>query len=228
MSFRYTNKMVGLWKQRILLEQYRRQLLPLIFVGSSGGVEVTYTAHGLVRNIRVINEATFRKNDGELDVEKLSAAIKLSVWDANQKLRASKEECYRRSFQYNEQIRNAGDYKVWFLEDAGTLGPHAYDYVRDVINSTRAVDGGGHNFTMADAMPLMAPILLPLQKCNGQMLEAQAAQDTSKSEEYFWRRVELIRKSQQSVNAANKPSVATTIKEDDKIKLRFTNTTMSA
>jgi hypothetical protein len=237
MSFRYTNQLTSILKHRVLLERSRQALSTRTFTGHHNGVRVLYTASGAVQSITVDKAAEpLYAGEGaaaKVDTAALSLAIKAAVWDANRKLRAAKEEAYRRSFTSNAGVARNEHHAMWFEQSGAALRPLPYEALKDapcvaaasppsLVATVRSMPG------VAASHRAMLPALLALE--DARQVVAEQRQELSENELFFWRRVDLIKRAQGNVVAGPKrrykeiEDITGAVDEStDRVQMRFTN-----
>lgn len=229
MSFRYTNALVGELKQKILLQRALKDISTRTFKGRCNGVTLVYSAHGRVSNIQVEKEKEslyFDDKEGRVRGDALSTAIRAAIWQANQQLRNAKEEAYRSTFQFNTELKKKNDFTMWFAQDGASLHPLPYEALNNegandtFINSLR---NSGNTTTIASTDRDLAPALECLEDHSAVMKEYR--RELGEDESFFWKRVELMRRSQSNtikgVKRAYKDAPTPAEDFEEKVQLKF-------
>jgi hypothetical protein len=237
MSFRYTNYVTSLLKQRILFQKQYERIVRTVYRGQDAGVTVECNAFGRLLNIQVAPQAVARYQTpaGTVAAAPLAAAIRAAVLDANTRVRGDKEEAYRASLDSVIEAREDRT-PAWALENATSLRPLPSDglaeearlgLVRESTGSPsvvaewhRAVEG-----TPAHCLPEYAPALLQLR--DPLVVHDKKRQRMADAENQFWRRVDLIRRAQLNVIGPVKRPYASMGKEApdteaDSVRVSFT------
>ena len=203
MSFRYTNQLVGAFKQRILWERARRALVGRKYVGRCGGVVATCDAYGRVLTLQLENsgcEGNYVAQEGDstrIKTDELSAAIKGAMWEAHRQLSSAKQEAYNSSFSFVRELEETNQMSsFWHAKHAAALPPYPWEALReaDAHPDVQKLRG---NSELAATDPVLLPALV-LAESEGDVIAAQ--RNSMVDEElHFWKRVELIRTAQKNV-----------------------------
>lgn len=227
MSFRYTNRLVPRIKLRLLVDATLRQhVLPATFTGSCNGIVACTDCYGRLLSLAVDPSSRHLYEDAvskkPMNLDGLATAIKTACFEANLALRSRKEDAYHSALTHlrADFVRDADYFERWHAETGTSLRPLPFESLRD---SPLLFENDGSMAASTPGKPSSNPLveacratsfrgterhMLPVALLTAidvpTIQASQRREEMADEEQFFWRRVDLIRKAQLNTVGNNK------------------------